>query len=419
MLCRIDASLLSQLEESFLHVKLGIPTSHEPYRIGTPLHSYFMAAFLPSPFLRPQHHAATYPATAPARPRFRCAAEPPPQKTKNLLASHSSILPYLVRVARTSYSLFWRVLMSQLAPSDPEGNYIRPKSSISDSADPTDPLSRAVSDVLQEPSEPHAKPPLALYVGLACQWCHRTMLARALLRMTDTVELRYLQPGSDGLWILEQPQADDATLLRDVYLRLDKSYEGRFTAPLLTHTHQQSIVSNESADILKMLAGKGPIELSDGVVVFLNPPRDNDFGVDTDHLRSLCNELYECINDGVYRCGFATSQTAYQQAHDSLFNALDHVESLLEKSRFLCSPTVITEADVRLFPTVFRFDAVYAVLFKATGKSIRADYPAISLWIRGTLYFPVSQAKSILPPPSLIHRPSNDFLNFDYLPARC
>ena len=127
-----------------------------------------------------------------------------------------------------------------------------------------------------------------------------------------------------------------------------------------------------------------PREVLPDVFFWLRPSRDNPFAVDVDLLQSLCEQLYECVNDGVYRCGFATSQFAYEEAQTNLFNMLDSIEQRLTTSRFVCSGNCITEADVRLFPTVFRFDAVYAVLFKACRKNIRSDYPAISGWLRGT-----------------------------------
>lgn len=311
------------------------------------------------------------------RARFICAAEPPKPKS-SILTTHLPILPLLVRAARVSWYTFWRVLMAEIAPSDKDGRYIRPASKVS--IPPPSKIDRVATDVINGFSEPEA--PNALYVGLACQWCHRAMLARALLRLDRDVELRYLQPGLDGLWVLEHPE-DGATLLKQIYLELDPKYQGRFTAPLLVDASSSNILSNESADILALFANTGRVRIDDHTEIWLRPHRDNNDGVDVHLLDELCSMLYDCVNDGVYRCGFATSQIAYEEAQDSLFAALDRVEQLLSKSRFLCSPNLITEPDVRLFPTVFRFDAVYSILFKASRKNIRADYPAISAWMRG------------------------------------
>lgn len=211
--------------------------------------------------------------------------------------------------------------------------------------------------------------------------------------------MRDLVPGEEGLWKL----AGEEALLRDVYLESEPEYTGRSTAPLLLDVGDGGgIVSNESADILRLLGdAAGCVKLDEGTSVWLRPPGGSECGVDVEEMDRFCDTLYADVNDGVYRCGFATSQVAYEEAQNSLFECLDDVEARLDKSRFLFSPDVVTEADVRLFPTVFRFDAVYAVLFKAARKTIRADYPAISAWIRGKLeehpFFLFSRCASQLP----------------------
>lgn len=204
------------------------------------------------------------------------------------------------------------------------------------------------------------------------------MLARTLLGVSN-VAVCDLVPGDDGLWRLK----DANGLLRDVYLEREPNYVGRFTAPLLI-AKRGGIVSNESADILRLLGDAGgKVRLDDDTTVWLRPPEESGVGIDLNEMDAFCDRLYAAVNDGVYRCGFATSQMAYEEAQERLFECLDEVEDRLRVSRFLFSPSVITEADIRLFPTVFRFDAVYAVLFKACRKSIRADYSAIADWIRG------------------------------------
>lgn len=280
---------------------------------------------------------------------------------RTLLSRNVSFLPLLVRTARKAWYTFWRLMMSELAPSDSDGRYLRPTSSLS---------------ALPPPLEPSKE--YCVFVGVACQWCHRVMLARALLGISN-VNMRNLEPGEDGLWRL----ADADGLLRDVYLEREPKYVGRFTAPLLV-AERGGIVSNESADILHLLGDLGEkVKVDEDTSVWLRPPEGNDAGIDLKEMDAFCERLYAAVNDGVYRCGFATSQMAYEEAQERLFGCLDEVEDRLRVSRFLFSPNVITEADVRLFPTVFRFDAVYAVLFKACRKCIRADYRAISDWIRG------------------------------------
>lgn len=294
------------------------------------------------------------------RERVMCSAESPKKEKQTLLTSKVAVLPLLVRTARFTWDKFWRIMMSELAPSDTEGRYLRPSSPLKE---PPEPLLEGAS--------------YAVYVGIACQWCHRVLLARTLLK--SDLEIRFVEAGEDGLWKLP-----NGGLLRDVYLRLNPGYVGRYTAPLLVEMEQDKIVSNESSDILRLLGeAAGQIRLDPETSVWLRPPINNSAGIDVEDMEALCERLYGSVNDGVYRCGFATSQKAYEEAQEHLFACLDDVEARLEKSRFLCSPEVITEADVRLFPTVFRFDAIYGILFKASRKTIRADYPNISFWIRG------------------------------------
>lgn len=255
-------------------------------------------------------------------------------------------------------------MMSELAPSDAEGRYVRPTSSLTAPLPSLNP--RSNYDV---------------YVGVACQWCHRVLLARALLNLQN-MSIRYVVPGDDGLWKLAD---GNQGLLRDIYLKREPGYTGRFTAPLMVEPGEKgSIVSNESADILRSLGDMaGYVTIDEETSAWLRPSNENEYNIDMNEMDHFCTRLYDCVNNGVYKCGFATSQKAYMEAQDELFKCLDEVEDRLRSSRFLFSPTLITEADVKLFPTVFRFDAVYAILFKASRKTIRTDYPAIYAWIRG------------------------------------
>lgn len=314
-----------------------------------------------------------------------CGTSSPPRRT--ILTTHNPLLPAAVRIARATWSAFHAVLMSELAPTDAHGNYVRPVSksftpatkmgATSENAFQT---ARTVSSVFSADTRS-----LVLYAGMACPWCHRALLARALLKLHSSIGVRIVAPGEDGLWILTQTESDsDCRLLRDVYLRAEKGYQGRFTAPLLMDEIADSIASNESGDIINMLSTKASsVRVDEHTVVWLCPPPDNDVGVDVEQLTQVCDMLYDNVNNGVYRCGFASSQAAYEDAVSDVFTALDRVEKMLLGTRFLCSAYVVTEADVRLFPTVFRFDSVYSLIFKVFHKSIAADYPAISAWMRG------------------------------------
>ncbi len=256
----------------------------------------------------------------------------------------------LVRTARLGWTTAWRVMMAELAPSSKSGAYVRPESTLA-AVDKFDGVEG-----------------MTLYEGVACGWCHRTMLARTLLGLNNEVKAVRVTPGDDGLWRLR-----NGLRLRDVY---PTSYRGRYTAPLLMADNGFA-VCNESALILQVFHARAGRRTVHDVEVCLRPCDEG-----------LCERIYADVNDGVYRCGFATSQAAYEAAERRLFGTLDHCEELLGKSRFLCSADTITEADIRLFPTVWRFDAVYAHLFKARRKSITADYPNISAWLRDIYRLP-------------------------------
>ena len=160
--------------------------------------------------------------------------------------------------------------------------------------------------------------------------------------------------------------------LYQLYLKADSDYEGRVTAPVLWDKQTQSIVSNESADIIRMFNSA------------FNGLTDNDHDYYPAELRAqidaINEQVYDSINNGVYRAGFATSQQAYEAAYYELFDALDRVEQFLTRERYLAG-AVLTEADWWLFTTLIRFDAVYYGHFKTNRQRI-ADYPAISNYLR-------------------------------------
>jgi len=214
-----------------------------------------------------------------------------------------------------------------------------------------------------------------LYVSLACPWAHRTLIFRRLKRLEEIISVSVVEPVmSEQGWMFGSGAG--ATLdsingfeyLHEVYTAADPSYTGRVTVPVLWDKSTRTIVSNESADIIRML----------------NSAFDAYTDVKTDYypeaLRSRIDEInalvYARINNGVYRCGFAGSQAAYERAFDALFSALDQVEAMLADSRYLAGNT-LTEADWRLFTTLVRFDAVYYVHFKCNLRRI-AQYPNLS-----------------------------------------
>jgi len=211
-----------------------------------------------------------------------------------------------------------------------------------------------------------------LYVSLACPWAHRTLIFRQLKDLQNLIDVTVVAPLmlSHG-WELKNGQYD-LKYLYQLYLKADPNYEGRVTVPVLWDKQTQSIVSNESADIIRMF----------------NSTFNELTGNHTDYyphalqtqIDAINERVYDSINNGVYRAGFATSQQAYEEAYYKLFDALDWVETTLSRQRYLIG-TVLTEADWRLFTTLIRFDAVYHGHFKTNRQRI-VDFPAISNYLR-------------------------------------
>lgn len=211
-----------------------------------------------------------------------------------------------------------------------------------------------------------------LYVSLACPWAHRTLIFRHLKDLQDRIGVTVAEPLMLGNgWELKGDQYG-FDYMYQLYLKANPDYEGRVTVPVLWDKQTQSIVSNESSDIIRMF----------------NSAFNGLTGNDDDYypaalqaqIDAINERVYDAINNGVYRAGFATSQAAYEEAYYRLFDALDWVEQCLIRQRYLAGAT-LTEADWRLFTTLIRFDAVYYGHFKTNRQRI-ADYPAISNYLR-------------------------------------
>lgn len=339
-----------------------------------------------------------------------CATKTPPARL-SVLTSRNPLLPRLVPLARAAWRRAWLLLMSELAPSDPQGRYQRPMSNapLSATANPgvvgndessTPESSTLLESVAESFASRADEAPMEVFLGMACPWCHRVALAAALFAVsTSVLRVRRLSAGGNGLWEIADSSmpvpngVDDSALrlLKDVYLQTYPKYSGRFTAPLLVDVDRDEMLSNESGDILALFDqgrfGARERKLSCGTATVCLRPRvtadqDDAHGIDASEVAEWCERIHVNVNDGVYKCGFATSQLAYNEAQHALFSTLDEIEDVLSRQRFLCSPRVVTEADVRLFPTVLRLDAVYGPLFRACRKSVRADYPNLSAWLR-------------------------------------
>jgi putative glutathione S-transferase len=211
-----------------------------------------------------------------------------------------------------------------------------------------------------------------LYVSLACPWAHRTLIFRQLKQLQDYIDVTVVEPLMlENGWEVNDPLYG-FDFVYQLYLKADASYEGRVTVPVLWDKHTQTIVSNESSEIIRMFNTAFNHLTGNTTDYYPQPLRET--------IDALNDRIYDTVNNGVYRAGFSTSQPAYEEAFHSLFDSLDWVEGQLSKQRYLTGDQ-LTEADWRLFTTLIRFDAVYFGHFK-TNRQLVADYPAISGYVR-------------------------------------
>lgn len=219
-----------------------------------------------------------------------------------------------------------------------------------------------------------------LYVSYACPWAHRTLIFRALKGLTDLIDVSVVHPDmlTDG-WTFAS-DFEGATgdrlygknFMREIYTKADPEISGRVTVPVLWDKHRETIVSNESAEIIRMFN------------TAFNGLTGNEEDFYPAHLRDEIDavnaRIYDTVNNGVYKSGFATTQDAYEQAVYPLFESLEWLEERLSSRRFLMGDT-LTEADWRLFTTLVRFDSVYHLHFKCNRKRI-VDFPALWAYTR-------------------------------------
>ena len=225
-----------------------------------------------------------------------------------------------------------------------------------------------------------------LYVSLACPWAHRTLIFRKLKELEDHISVSVVHPDMLGEgWTFETDShgATGDTLfgnshLHQVYTRADSVYTGRVTVPVLWDKMQNTIVSNESSEIIRMFNSA-----FDGIT-----GNTDDYWPEElrEPIEAVNARVYSTINNGVYKCGFATSQEAYDEAVVPLFESLDWLEDLLSQHRYLLGGR-ITEADWRLFTTLLRFDPVYHVHFKCNRKRL-VDYPNLWAYTRELYQWP-------------------------------
>ena len=225
-----------------------------------------------------------------------------------------------------------------------------------------------------------------LYVSLACPWAHRTLIFRELKGLNDLISVSVVHPDMlDKGWTF---QTDDHGATGDglygldfahqVYTKADPSYSGRVTVPILWDKQQETIVSNESAEIIRMFNSA-----FDGIT-----GNTDDYWPEAmrDPIEEVNARIYSDINNGVYKAGFATSQEAYDAAIAPLFDTLDWLEDRLSRNRYLMGDR-LTEADWRLFTTLIRFDPVYHLHFKCNRKRL-IDYPNLWAYTRELYQWP-------------------------------
>jgi putative glutathione S-transferase len=218
-----------------------------------------------------------------------------------------------------------------------------------------------------------------LYVSLACPWAHRTLIFRVLKGLEGMISVSVVHwfMGENG-WTFEPGDGaipdtvNGAAYLKDIYTRAKPDYTGRVTVPVLWDKHGQTIVNNESAEIIRMFnAAFDDIGARSGD--YYPPPLREEIDV-------LNERIYGTLNNGVYKCGFARTQEAYDEAVVPLFETLEFLEDRLSRQRYLTGANR-TEADWRLFTTLVRFDPVYFSHFKCNLKRI-VDYPNLSGYVR-------------------------------------
>lgn len=262
----------------------------------------------------------------------------------------------------------WHLMMSNLAPRNAAGEYIRPSSE----------FRQAISNA-SESQYPAAAGRYKLIVGLGCPWAHRTLVVRALKGLEDAISVTIVAPAPiEGGWIFPQPE-ENCRKLSDLYELAQPGYSGRSTVPVLWDCATKTIVNNESAEIIVLLNSQ-----------FNEFAKQPEIDLYPEALRSQIDEwnekIYHAVNNGVYRCGFAQTQTAYNQAVEQLFATFDEIETVLATQRYLCSDR-LTLADVRLFTTLIRFDVVYYGLFKCNRCRIQ-DYEQLGAYLRDLYQLP-------------------------------
>lgn len=225
-----------------------------------------------------------------------------------------------------------------------------------------------------------------LYVSYACPWAHRTLIFRSLKDLDGLISVSVTDakmPDETGWSFTGTSGSTGDTLnhqdyLWQIYTMADPAYTGRVTVPVLWDKERRTIVSNESAEIIRMFNSAFNGLTGNEVDYYPEPLREK--------IDAINARVYDTVNNGVYKAGFATSQEAYEEAFAALFGSLDWIEGILGETAYLAGDE-ITEADWRLFTTLVRFDAVYVGHFKCNRQRI-ADYPNLSHYLKALYAVP-------------------------------
>jgi len=294
----------------------------------------------------------------------------PMDDDKNIKKKKGKSLPpkLIIWLGKFVWTTLWHTMMSKLAPRNQSGAYIRPNSQF-----------RKSIGIEEGNLFPPAVGRYRLYVGLGCPWAHRTLVVRSLKRLEAVISVSIVSPSStEGGWVFDQEEEGCRTLA-ELYQLAEPGYSGRATVPVLWDDQTKAIVNNESAEIIVMLNSQ--------FNEFAKNPTLDLYPEELKEKIDWWNEkIYHAVNNGVYRCGFAQSQEAYNQACNELFVTLDEIDAALQTNRYLCGEN-LTLADVRLFTTLFRFDSAYYGLFKCNRQRIR-DYQNLGAYLRDLYQLP-------------------------------
>ncbi|GAA5826930.1 hypothetical protein JCM3770_006309 [Rhodotorula araucariae] len=245
-----------------------------------------------------------------------------------------------------------------------------------------------------------------LYVSLACPWAHRTLIVRKLKGLERFIDVVTVHPfmgnlgwsfyppirdtdggypktdgqvgEDDGLAAVDRDPLYDAKFIRELYFKVNPNYDGRFTVPVVWDKKTERIVNNESSEIIRFFNSEFNSLLDDEHAKLDLYPESARAEIDDQN-----DWVYNTVNNGVYKCGFATTQEAYESNLYPLFDSLDRLEKMLGDGRkYIAGSDQLTEADVRLYTTIVRFDPVYAQHFKTNLGTVRHNYPNLNKWLK-------------------------------------